>query len=238
MSWFEEGELYYNGCSSIKDFNLHIEEYPDIPLTTEEYESEYIYMRKESIITNTGIYKDKKITFTFTKHDEDELLNFDRIYDWLLNCKDNKLMYGTIGKCLRVKKVVLGKFKQEFKTFGSFDVTFICSPFWESNDEIEYIFTDNENRFYYEGNIETSPKFKIYGNGKVVFSVDDERVTIDDVKDYVIIDNKLMKCLDKNNQSKDFDMSGNFCELENGQHVIKLIQNISKIEVTFIEKWR
>ena len=154
-----EGEIIYNNKSSLKDLNLKLENYPTIPLSTEEYEETTIVSRKGQLIENTGTYKNKHVTFEFTINKNDEMLNFDEIYDWLLNIKDNRFFYWQTNRCLRVKKVKFGDFKQEFRTFGTITLEFIFEPFWEDSEPTITTLTEDGSIMYY-GTAPSSPIIK------------------------------------------------------------------------------
>lgn len=235
----KEGEIFFNNKSSYKDLNLKLTEYPKIPLTYENFDTEKnVYMRKSPLIINNGTYSNKEISFTFTKVSNENLLDFDNIYDWLLNVKDNRFMYSFDNRCLICKKVEFGDFKQEFKSFGTISIKFILAPFWEDIKETDYIINKSNFNFMYYGSIEGEPILKVYGNGNVGVTINNTTMTISNLKDYVIIDCELMKVIDSNMESKDFDTTGNFFELERGNNTLSFTGNVTKIELTFKNKWR
>ena len=51
-----EGEIIFNNRSSL-DLNLKLENYPIIPLASEDYEEVEIYMRPDQLIIKNGTYK-------------------------------------------------------------------------------------------------------------------------------------------------------------------------------------
>ena len=232
-----EGEIIYNNKSSLKDLNLKLENYPTIPLSTEEYEETTIVSRKGQLIENTGTYKNKHVTFEFTINKNDEMLNFDEIYDWLLNIKDNRFFYWQTNRCLRVKKVKFGDFKQEFRTFGTITLEFIFEPFWEDSEPTITTLTEDGSIMYY-GTAPSSPIIKVYGSGNIQININGQSFMVRNVGNYVTIDNNLMQVRDQFEQSKDFDSSGNFIEFETGEIEIELDSNVDKIEITYTNKWR
>ena len=232
-----EGEIIYNNKSSLKDLNLKLENYPTIPLSTEEYEETTIVSRIGQLIENTGTYKNKHVTFEFTRNKNDEMLNFDDIYDWILNIKDNRFFYWQTDRCLRVKKVQFGDFKQEFRTFGTITLEFIFEPFWEDSEPTVTTLSEDGSIMYY-GTAPSSPVIKVYGSGNIQININGQAFTVKNVENYVTIDNKLMQVRDYRNQSKDFDSSGNFIEFETGEIEIELDSNVDKIEITYTNKWR
>ena len=233
----KEGDIVFNNKSSWRDLNLRLENYPSIPLSTEEYEETSVQGRKGQLIENLGTYKNKHVTFEFTRVNDDEILNFDDIFDWVLNINDNRFFYWKTERCLRVKKVEFGDFKQEFETFGTITLEFIFEPFWEDREPIKHEITEEEV-FNYYGTAPSSPIIKVYGSGNIQLTINGQSFAVKNVTNYIVINNELMQVTDQNGQSKDFDSSGNFFEFEKGLIDIELDSNISKVEITYTNKWR
>ena len=57
-----EGEIIFNNRSSL-DLNLKLENYPIIPLASEDYEEVEVYMRPDQLIIKNSTYKNKHIIF-------------------------------------------------------------------------------------------------------------------------------------------------------------------------------
>lgn len=237
--FLKEGEIFFNGKYSQQDLNLRIENYPDIPITSENYDIEKdVYMRKSPLIINNGTFDNKEVSFIFTKNSDEDILNFDDIYDWLLNVKDNRFIYGLENRCLRCKKVVFGDFKQEFRTFGTITITFILSPFWEDIQATKYTITSNNFRFRYSGTAIGEPYISIIGNGNISITLDGETLLVKNVFRGVNIDCENMKILDLNGNSKEFESEGGFFEISKGKHMISYKGNVTKFEFTYKNKWR
>ena len=237
--FLKEGEIFFNGRYSQQDLNLRIENYPDIPLTTENYDIEKdVYMRKSPLIISNGTFDNKEVSFIFTKNSDEDILNFDDIYDWLLNVKDNRFIYGLEDRCLRVKKVVFGDFKQEFRTFGTITITFILSPFWEDINTKKINVTESGSYFGYLGNVNSEPYISIIGNGNISITLDGETLLVKNVFRGVNIDCENMKILDLNGNSKEFESEGGFFEISKGKHMISYKGNVTKFEFTYKNKWR
>ena len=233
----KEGEIIFNNRSSL-DLNLKLENYPVIPLASEDYEEVEVYMRPDQLIIKNGTYKNKHIKFEFTLLKKDEILIFDDLYEWLLDIQDSRLFYWKTDKCLYVKDVEIGDFEQEFKEFGKITITFITSPFWEDAQETINTLDNNNNSFYYFANAPSYPLVTLYGTGNLQLTINGETMLIKNVTDYVTIDNELMQVRDKNGQSKDFDTTGNFLELNKGKYEISLSSNATKAIFSYKNKWR
>jgi len=230
------GEIYFNNKSSL-DLNMKLENYPIIPLASEEYEKITVEGRNGSLILNKNTYPDKELQFVFTRI-SDEIENLDEIYDWLTIMKDNKLFYGRNDRVYMVKKIEIGDFEQEFKTFGEIEVKFICEPFLSDIYEIEHDIIKSGFYFYYTGTAPADSIIKVYGSGNIQITIDEEVMQILDVDEYVVIDSKLMQVRDKNGKSKDFDTIGDFIELENGKHTVTFSSNVTKVNIKYTTKYK
>ena len=121
----KEGEIYFNNNVSLS-LNLFLEDYPSIPITNEEYEEVAVEGRSGNLIINKGTYPDKKIPFTFTILSPKIDIDFERVYEWLTEIEDNRLRFGRYDRCYKVKKVIFGNIKKEFRdTEGTEKVPFI-----------------------------------------------------------------------------------------------------------------
>lgn len=232
----KQGEIYFNNKSSL-DLNLKLEKYPTIPLTSEEYEEIKIEGRNGSLILNKGTYLNKELPFLFTRI-SDDINNMDELYYWLTNVNDKRLFYGRNDRFYTVKKVVIGNFEQEFKTYGNIEVKFVCEPFLSDVYEVEHIITKSGSSFYYMGNAPAETLIKVYGNGNLQLAINGETLQILNVDEYAIVDSNLMQIRDKNGQSKDFDTTGDFVLLEYGEHIITFSSNVTKVELKYITKYK
>lgn len=237
--FLKEGEVYFNNLFSQQDLGLRLENYPKIPLSYENYSVESgVYKRKAPLIINEGTFNNKEVSFVFTKEDDEDILNFDEIYSWLFDVKNNKFMYGLEDRCLICKKVAPGDFEQEFRTFGTITIKFILSPFWEDINIKKINVTESGSYFGYLGNVNSEPYISIRGNGNISITLDGETLLVKNVFRGVNIDCENMKILDLNGNSKEFESEGGFFELNKGKHIISYKGNVTKFEFTYKNKWR
>lgn len=232
----QEGEIKFNHQSSL-EMNLRLESYPSIPIANEEYEEIFVEGRQGSLIINKGTYKNCVIPFIFTFLSDDIHPNFDIVYNWLSDIKDNRLYYGRTDRVYIVKKVIFGDFEQEFKTFGSFNVDFICEPFKQDPSPTKITLTSPKD-IYYLGTQPGDVLFKIYGNGNIQLNVDDETMVINEVSDYVEIDGKLLQVRNRDGTSKDDDTVGDFVQFSYGKNHIDWSGDVSKVELEYTNLYR
>lgn len=233
----KEGELYFNGNRSL-NLNLYLENYPSIPISNEEYEEIQVEGRSGSLIINKGTYPDKKITFTFTILSQQIDIDFERIYEWLTEIEDNRLIFGREDRCYKVKKVIFKDIQKQFKTIGEFDVTFLCEPFTQDLEKTVHEITSSGYKIYYNGNAPGDTLIKVYGTGNIQLTVNSETMQINNVADYVEIDSDLLQVRNKDKTSKDDDTSGDFILLEKGINAISYTGNVTKIIVEYTTKYK
>lgn len=233
----KEGEIYFNNERSLY-LNLYLENYPSIPIANEEYEEIQIEGRSGSLIINKGTYPDKKIPFTFTILSSRIEIDFEKVYEWLTEIEDNRLIFGRKDRCYRVKKVLFGDIQKEFRSIGEFDVTFICEPFTQDLDKFIHEIASTGYTIYYAGNAPGDTLIKVYGNGNIQLIVNGETMQISNVNNYVEIDSNLMQVRNKDKTSKDDDALGDFILLEKGENIISYTGAVNKLEVEYTTKYK
>lgn len=233
----KEGEMYFNNNVSLS-LNLFLEDYPSIPITNEEYEEVAVEGRSGNLIINKGTYPDKKIPFTFTILSPKIDIDFERVYEWLTEIEDNRLRFGRYDRCYKVKKVIFGNIKKEFRDTGEFDITFLCEPFTEDNNKTILEIDNNNFGLYYAGNVPGDTLIKIYGSGNIQLTINGETMQIYNVVDYVEIDSDLLQVRNQDGTSKDNDSLGDFILLEKGENIISYIGEVTKIIIEYTTKYK
>lgn len=233
----KEGELYFNSNRSL-NLNLFLENYPSIPITNEEYEEIQVEGRSGNLIINKGTYPDKKIPFTFTILSPQIEIDFDKIYEWLTEIEDNRLIFGRSDRCYKVKKVIFGNIQKEFRSIGEFDVIFLCEPFAQDLTKTVHEITSSGFKINYNGNAPGDTLIKIYGNGNIQLTVNDETMQINNVTGYVEIDSNLLQVRNKDGTSKDNDALGDFVLFSKGENIISYIGSVTKVLIEYITKYK
>lgn len=233
----KEGELYFNGNRSL-NLNLFLENYPSIPITNEEYEEVPIEGRNGKLIINKGTYPDKKIPFTFTILSPRIEIDFERVYEWLTEIEDDRLIFGRDDRCYKVKKVIFGDIQKEFRSIGEFDVTFLCEPFVQDLDKTTHEITNSGFKINYDGNAPGDTLIKVYGSGNIQLTINSETMQINNVTDYVEIDSYLLQVRNQDGTSKDDDTLGDFILFTKGENVISYIGTVTKVVVEYTTKYK
>jgi len=233
----KEGQLYFNNNTNL-NLNLFLENYPSIPIANEEYEEIRVEGRSGSLYINKGTYEDKKIPFTFTILSSRIDIEFERVYTWLTEIEDNRLIFGRHDRCYKVKKILFGNLEKEFRSIGKFDVTFVCEPFMQDLESIIYEISSNGFEFNYEGNASSEPLIKIYGNGNIQITINGETMQIKNVKNYIEIDSKLMQVRNQDGTSKDNETLGDFILFAKGENSINYTGTVTKMIIEYTTQYK
>ena len=227
----KEGEIVFNGRSSL-DMNLRLTEYPVIPQLNEEYEEVNIDGRNGALYINKGTYLNRQITCNFTIVSNDYNLDFDNIDEWLHDVEDNRFFIDRTDRCFRVVKIIYGDTQKEFKSLGSFPVTFVFEPFRCDPDET----ITNELSINNEGHFTLYPRIEINSTGDVSIITNGDIFQIKNTRGKTIIDSELMVCVDNNGIAlKNY---GNYPELVKGKNVISTSGKITSISTTYRNLYR
>lgn len=227
MSFIRYGE------ETSKDHELRIENIINIPNAEEEIEEIEISGGNNLHIFNS--YKDIELRFNFVYIAKQEdfhrmKLNIDR---WLKSKYDYLYYSGTEDVLYKVISVSISETVTTNKKVRRFTATFLCRGLKYLPDGLK-IYT-NDNVLYNWGTYESEPLIKVYGNGNITVSINDNSFTVKNVTDYVIIDSEIKECY-KDNTNMGRYMTGNYPVFFNGKNTIDWTENITKIEI--IPRWR
>lgn len=233
----KEGELYFNRDRSLS-LNLFLENYPSIPIANEEYEEVQVEGRSGNLIINKGTYLDKKIPFAFTILSPKIDIDFERVYEWLTEIEDNRLIFGRNDRCYKVKKVLFGNIQKEFRSIGEFDVIFLCEPFTQDLTKTTHEITKSGFKINYNGNAPGDTLIKVYGSGNIQLTINGETMQINNVNNYIEIDSDLLQVRNQDGTSKDNDALGDFVLLTKGENTISYTGSVTKIIIEYTTKYK
>lgn len=227
---------FYFNCYYTKDLGLILAEYPNIPALSENIEETEIEGRDGTLIEKLGTYKNRVISCTFKIIDDENYnTNLIRIKRWLRDIQENKL-YLSNDKYFIVENVEAGEITRDLRKEAEITINFTCKPFLYSEEIIrkDTNKTIDINNF---GDYATEPIIIIYGSGNIKLAVNEEAMTIEKVKDLVVINSKLKTVTDANGLSKDWDTIGNFPILEAGKNNITVSGATGEIIIKYNEKY-
>ena len=218
--------IQFNNIRSYEDLGLVITDMVNLPIANETIEIDNGYTIK------TGEYSPLEIPVTFMRRDLKSIFDIQHtISNWLTNVKDNRLIFGFLkDKYYIVKKVQFREMHRLIGRYSKFSVTFTVEPFkYDVNDSI--IKLTKPRKIRYDGTAIGEPNIKIYGNGNIQLTINDETLEIKNVKDFVEIDSKLLLCLNQDKTSKTRDMIGDFPLLDIGINEISWTGNVTRVEL-------
>lgn len=223
----------FNDMNSLIDYKVLVTKGPPYFINNEEYEEVKVEGRNGSLLIKNGTYPDIKLPFELRVLSKDSLELYsllDNITDWLTVINNNKLIYDREDLCYLVKRVEFGDIVNEIRAGGEFKLNFICESFKYLVYEQHIEFNTSSN-IYYQGTVPGECNIKIYGNGNIQLTINNETVQINNVNEYVELDSKLLLCLNSDKTSKTRDMIGHFPLLTRGSNAISWEGNVSKVEI-------
>ena len=228
--------IIFNNKSSYEDLELLLDT-PSIPTSNEDVEEVEVEGRNGTVTIKKGTYPNKIIPLKFTlkrKYNEsieDFYLRVQEVEDWLEFIEDDNLvLYLKPNRKYIVKRIEKDDIIPESQIFAKIQTNFICEPF--AYKLVENIITlTKESDINYDGTVKGECNIKIYGNGNIQLTINDDTVQINNVNEYVELDSKLLLCLNKDKTSKSRDMIGHFPILTRGSNKVSWIGNVSKIEI-------
>lgn len=222
----------YNGVSS-KEFNIGIRTAPIRTLPERRVDIKEVPFRDGSLLI------DKKTYGTFT-------LDFDcivvgkftpqhirRLKAWLSAPTGRLQISDELELEYEARMINKIDFEELVDNTGSFLITFECQPYakYTQGNVIQAI-SGNSN-IYNHTNYTSLPYLKLYGNGEITVTINDNTITFTEVTDYIEVDSELLECF-KDSELCNDKMTGLFPEFKAGVNTI--VSNASKIDI--LPRWR
>lgn len=196
-----------------------------MPITNEKVEREGKYILK------TGEYEELTLPLKFRLKEGSIWDRQDFIFDWLYEVECTNLILSVMpAKYYIVKNIEVGDIEEQYFRYGYFEVKFTLEPFKYLVGE-NYITLTEAKTITYNGTVLGECKIKVYGNGNMQLTMNDEIIQINNVNEYVELDSKLLLCLNQDLTSKSIDMTGDFFVLTRGNNNVSWTGNISKLEI-------
>jgi predicted phage tail component-like protein len=226
--------IYFNNKDSFMDMDCYLSERPAIPITIEDTEIKPVDMRALGGLTyKLGSYQEKIIKCNFVLVSPTDFeRKVDKIVEWLNIIEDNSLIFSfDKDRVYKVKKVTTSDdVKKEIDYYGSFETTFICEPFKYPLYEPTMTLESFPATIYNNGSICTDPYLKIYANGNITLTTNDDTITINNVNEYVELDSTFFLCK-KDSTNMMNNKNGGFPQLQKGENIIEVTGSVTKIEI-------
>ncbi|MGM9536558.1 MAG: hypothetical protein ACI3VR_14935, partial [Intestinibacter sp.] len=217
--------IVFNNLNSLYDLGLTIIEEPNIPIAKEIVEIE------NNKTVKTGEYNNLELTLKFRIKNPKNIYNYmDTIVDWIINYKNNDLYISAFkDRIFKVKDTTIKEPHTKFSRYGFFNVDFVLEPFKYAIEQTINVF--NGQSIFYHGTVPGECNIKIYGNGNIQLTINNDTVQINNINEYVELDSKLLSCLNKDKTSKTRDMIGHFPILTRGINNISWTGSVTKVEI-------
>lgn len=231
----------FNNLNSYYDLGLKIISRPNFSVPERDIRFTPLDGRHGAYTEDLETYKDIEIPISFNFIDRENLTSsIRRIKHWLIgNILDKKLIFSDdLDYFYKVKQVKIDKeIERKARVLGRFTAIIVCEPFSYLKTGEHPITITQPTSIFNEGTFESQPIIKIYGQGNITLTVNNENIILTGIEQYITLDCEIehaYKDLVVNTQNN--KMQGDFPILKEGQNIITWIGNVTKIEI--IPKWR
>lgn len=242
MEFNEYGEFIHLYIDGIED--EHIKVYKSNILSSPSRNIEFLEVqgRNGSLTIDHGDYSDFILELEcaiVANNDEEMKIVTRNIKNMLLKCINKKIqtsedldfyLIGTYNNKVDIEEILEG--------FGKCLLTFRCKPFRQSVNENILTLTKatNINNAY----LECYPQLKIFGIGDITISINNQKLILKAIEDYIIVDSEVMNAFKEDKLTKEIinqnqKMFSDFPTLEEGNNSISWAGNVTKIEV--LPRW-
>ena len=213
------GTLWFNDKSN-RDIGVKVKGIINYPLvipiyTTYEVADGTTYRRligyeESSIPVTFNIMDDKYIRKTVAS-----------MNDWLVNIKDNKLIFADDKEFYYVVKLVEldSEFSRTLQDLGECQVNFIVEPFRRKLSELNPIPITSGRIIHNDGAVESKPIIRIEGEGSVTLKVNDKTIKVN-VSGHLVIDSERRLCYRDDGTFQNTNLTGEYPSLEKGENTI------------------
>ncbi|MCR1955226.1 phage tail family protein [Clostridioides mangenotii] len=197
-------------------YAISLYERPDIPTSKMRIEKIEIDGRDGSLTRKKG-YSDIEIEVELNIMETMLKPRLRQIKAWLLNA--SKISFtDDYDYFYKVKNVDIDDVENEIDCYGKFNCKFDCDPFLYSENGQMYRKLKS-NTIVNLGTYESRPKFKLIGNGDLFVTINNKRVDVKNVVDYVEIDSESFTCT-RDTLNILSQMTGEFPTLKVGENTI------------------
>ncbi|SHH36020.1 phage tail domain-containing protein [Clostridium grantii] len=121
-------------------------------------------------------------------------------------------------------------FKEIFNIWHSIIIQFECQPFKRDLSTSIITLTSSNSTVYNNGTTTCKPIIKVFGEGNINITINNNTFNLTNVDEYVIVDSDLLECY-KDTELKNADMNGDFPLLHVGENTISYAGTVTKIEI-------
>jgi phage-related protein len=119
------------------------------------------------------------------------------------------------------------------ENFGECLIVFSCKPLKKEIFGDGKIILTQSGTLYNEG-LASNPYIKVVGSGDIAININNQKLILKGVEDYVEVDTELYNCF-KGNVNQNNKMYSDFPVLEEGKNEISFTGNVSQLEI--LPRW-
>jgi predicted phage tail component-like protein len=228
----------FGGKNSYDDFGILIAERPSIPSPKRRVNTINIPGRDSNLIFDEKTYEDITLTVECSVKEKQSLADkIDEIKGWLFETGQSDLIFSFQDDKKYIAQVINSiDFKQIYKYFSEFPIIFNCKPFKYAVENNTINIIETGTKISNIGTIESEIIISIYGSGDIVFKVNEEQISLEDISSKIIINSVIQDCYDDKGNNLNDKMTGEFLKLKPGENIIEWSGSVTKVEV--IPNWR
>ena len=223
--------IVFNNLSS-NSLGLSVISRPNFSSLKKKY-NEYEVLGREGKLYEFLGYEDNVIEVKFNFCELNNINSKVRlIKKWLNNIENNKLSFSDDPLVFyKVKKVEYENIERKLKIKGSFNLKFICEPYFYSFSSQEEIEIKNDETLINDGDFISKPIIKIEGNGEVNLNINGKPIKLN-IGQEIIINSELELCYRESlKDMQNSQMSGDFPILDIGENKISWDKNVKRLSI-------
>ena len=227
--WFE-----WNGVRCTL-FDIHVSEQPPITIPEQRVTQVVVPGRSGSlnVLEAEDVYDDMVLTATCWLSDPGRI---PEIAAWLKG--SGKITFANrpggyynawVSNQIPFEKILRGN------PHCSFVVNFRCSPFWHSEHEQSFSFTESGSKITNPGSVCAEPVITVVGEGDIELTINEQSVELSGLSDQLTIDSTLQEAYSDTTLANE-SMDGDFPVLDVGENVISWTGDVTSVTVAV--RWR
>ncbi len=201
------------------------------------YETIQVKGRNGDLIIDNGNYENFTLEIECYIDSRNSDLNTisKELKKWLVSdLKYKKLILSTDSnyyyEAICINKIDIS---EVVKNFGECLIVFSCKPLKKEIFGDSKIILTQSNTLYNEG-LASSPYIKVVGSGDITININNQKLILKGVEDYIEVDTELYNCF-KGNVNQNNKMYSNFPVLEEGKNEISFTGSVIQLEI--LPRW-
>ena len=223
--------FYWNGKDSYEDFGIVINTLPPETIPEDDITEITVIGRDGDLTIDNNAKKTYTIPIACTLLDSDRI---DEVKAWLSGGAGDLICNWQSEFKYEARLNNKLDISQSLEICGEFQVIWKVQPYKKSI--ADDLITLNASGTIYNptGNV-SNPIIKLYGEGIITLTINDNTINLTNINGYVTINSDLMDCY-RDTQLYNNYMVGEFPTLEVGNNAISWTGSVTKVEIT--PNWR